>query len=128
MPELHALLHDPRWHRHWRGLLLALLIAVTVLALIPDPPTNGLPQGDKLNHLLAFGTLAAVASLSTREGWRRALTAAIGLLLYGGWIELVQTLLPWRSGEWLDLAADAVGIAIGLTAAALLRRKIPAHP
>jgi VanZ family protein len=37
-----------------------------------------------------------------------------GLLAFGGAIEIAQYLLPYgRSAEWLDLAADGVGIVAG---------------
>lgn len=127
MSTLHALLHAPEWRPRWRALLLGLLVAVTWLALTPNPPQNPMGQGDKFDHLLAFGTLACVAALAGVPGWQRLATAAGGLLLYGGMIELAQTQLPPRSGEWLDLLADAAGIAIGLAAAALLRRLRPPH-
>ncbi|CAD5373898.1 VanZ domain-containing protein [Rubrivivax sp. A210] len=121
MPTLQVLLHDPAWRRPWRVLLLALLMAVSWLAFMPHPPDNQLPQGDKINHLLAFATLAAVACLGLTPARRQAVAAAAGLLAYGGFIELVQTQLPGRSGEWPDLLADGAGIALGLAAAAALR-------
>jgi VanZ family protein len=126
MLNLRDLLHAPRPRRLWRALLLLLLISVAWLAFMPEPPDNHLPHGDKLNHLLAFGTLAAVARFSAAPGRRQAALAAVGLLTYGGFIEIVQTQLAWRSGEWLDLLADVAGIALGLAVAALLRHLHPA--
>jgi VanZ family protein len=126
MPGPSRLLHDASLRRHWRALLLALLLAVAWLAFMTDPPDPGLPQGDKANHLLAFAVLAGVASLCAAPGWAPATRAAAGLLVYGGFIEAVQTQLPGRSGEWPDLLADALGIALGLAATALMRRLAPA--
>ena len=127
MPGPSRLVHDASLRHHWRALLLALLLAVAWLAFMSDPPDPGLPQGDKANHLLAFAVLAAVASLCAAPGWAQAARAAAGLLVYGGFIEAVQTQLPGRSGEWPDLLADALGIAFGLAASALLRRLTPLH-
>lgn len=36
------------------------------------------------------------------------------VLAYGGAIEIAQSYLPPREGDWLDLLADAVGISLGL--------------
>jgi VanZ family protein len=41
-------------------------------------------------------------------------------------IEAVQMHLPARSAEWLDVAADSAGIALGLLAAATARHLWPA--
>lgn len=78
--------------------------------------------GDKLNHLLAFLALGVAASFSMPPGWRATAQVAAGLLLYGAFIEVVHTQLPHRQGEWLDLAADVVGLLCGLLLAAGLRR------
>jgi hypothetical protein len=40
------------------------------------------------------------------------------MLAFGGFIELCQRMLSYRSAESLDLLADAVGIAMGLAIAA----------
>jgi VanZ family protein len=39
------------------------------------------------------------------------------LLAYGGLIEILQSLTPYRSAEWADLLADGLGLAIGLLVA-----------
>ena len=49
-----------------------------------------------------------------RSYWR----IALGLLVYGVLIELVQRMLSYRSAEWLDVAADMAGIMAGLLIAA----------
>ena len=56
------------------------------------------------------------------NAWRNTAAVALGLLAYGGVIELVQAQLPHRQGDWADLTADAVGMVAGLLLAAALRR------
>jgi len=34
-------------------------------------------------------------------------------------IELVQTFVPYRTAEWADFAADAIGIGVGLAIATM---------
>lgn len=107
----------PGQRRLWRALLAVLLVAITGLALLPDPPQTVSTGWDKSNHVLAFASLAfaSVWALWPRpRQWGLLVTA---LLAYGGAIEVAQTFLPPRSGDWLDLLADGCGIALGLLAA-----------
>ena len=45
-----------------------------------------------------------------RSYWR----IGIGLIAFGALIESCQGLVSYRSAEWLDIVADAAGIAVGL--------------
>jgi len=117
---LRSLLHDPAFRRAWRLLLAVLLAAASWLAFMPQPP--GVPGGDKLHHLLGFAALTLVGALGFEPRWRTLLVVACALLLYGAFIELVQSQLPWRSAEWADLLADGLGVMLGASAAAVLRR------
>jgi VanZ family protein len=106
----------------WRAALLLLLLVISVLALSPSPPRMLDSGWDKLNHLAAFVALAVAASLSAQATPSHALRCAIGLLSYGALIEILQSQLPPREGDWADLLADALGIVSGLVLSALLRR------
>jgi len=126
MPRPHQLLHDSRYRAHWRALLLVLVIAVAWFAFQPDGGNSlDFEDADKLDHLLAFGSLGLVAMCALPAARRAAPAAALALLAYGGFIELVQAQIPGRTASWADLAADAVGIVLGLTLAAALRRRWP---
>ncbi|WP_082680007.1 VanZ family protein [Paucibacter sp. KCTC 42545] len=96
----------------WQWLFLLLLCVISFLALAPVPPKEMDTGWDKANHFLAFGSLAFVGRLA----WPRArkLTLPLGLVAYGGAIELIQYFVPGRSCEWADLFADSLGIAMGL--------------
>lgn len=99
----------------WRILLALTLFAVLVLCLLP-PSSGVLPTTgwDKSNHMLAFGTLGF---LGIRSWPSRAVVVLAALLAYGGLIEILQSLTPYRSAEWADLLADGLGLAIGLLVA-----------
>ncbi len=103
----------------WRALVAVQVAGVCWLAFDPQPPSAANTLNDKANHLLAF----AVMAFSSRLGWTRGQPwiAALALLKLGALIEVVQTFIPGRTGEWPDLLADAVGIALGL----LLHRLAP---
>jgi hypothetical protein len=117
-----------RWlslaQRRWA--FWACVAAVLVLALAKPGhylPTTG---WDKANHALAFAVLALLGALAYPGRLARVL---IALLAYGALIEVLQSLTRYRSGEWLDLLADAVGLLLAWP----LARRLPvqsaaAHP
>lgn len=108
--------------RFWQALLLVLLVVVAWLALTPKPPPEVTLGWDKLNHGSAFVALAFCAWLGLGANtWRRVL-ALVALLAYGGLIEVAQLFVPGRFGEWADLLADAVGLAVGAALAWLVLR------
>ncbi|MEO6408014.1 MAG: VanZ family protein [Burkholderiaceae bacterium] len=116
-PIVLALTRSPRALRSWRITLLVLVLVVGYLALTPKPPP-GIDLGwDKLNHACAFAAMAASACFGQRSARGRPV-AMLALLAYGGLIEIAQTFVPGRNGEWADLLADAVGIAVGTALAA----------
>ena len=90
--------------------MLAIVIAILTLTPSLRPPDVGGP--DKLYHVIAFGALMLPCAILYPRSLAWLLPAA---LAFGGAIEIIQ---PWvgRSGEWVDLVADAVGIAIGVPA------------
>jgi VanZ family protein len=124
MHILISLVHDARWQPAWRALLLSLMCLAAWFAFIPATP-SARPDGfDKIEHLVAFASLGVAASFTTNPGLRRTVLAAAGLVLYGGFIELVQSQLPTRTADWADMLADSVGVAAGLALAALLRNAL----
>lgn len=97
----------------WWG--IGWLAAVTVVALSLLPTLGPvLPGGDKLQHALAYFAMTAwfcnltAPRLHTRVGLR--------FLAMGGVLELLQGFTGYRSSEWLDLLADAVGIVLAVLA------------
>jgi VanZ family protein len=95
--------------------------------LLPQPPAAADTGWDKLNHVLAFaGPCFAGLAARAGHGWRSAGAIVSGLLLWGALLEGLQSLLPPRSAEWLDLLSDAVGIAAGALVYAGARRLLRA--
>lgn len=74
----------------------------------PDIPTGH----DKVNHVAGF----LLFSLLMEWAWPRI--GAVPTILYGLglglFIEIVQYFLPYRSTEFLDVAADSIGLALGV--------------
>ena len=65
---------------------------------------------DKAQHVFAFSCLSALGIFAYRK---YVGMVVIGLLLYGGLIEVLQWLMGWRFGEISDWIADGIGILIG---------------
>jgi VanZ family protein len=100
-----------RYSHFWMVGGVALVLAVIVGSVGPAlPPLMG--HSDKLVHLGAYLTLAVWFGGVCRPA-RYPIVAAC-LLVLGGGIELVQGLLPYRSMELADMAANTTGVATGI--------------
>lgn len=107
-----------------RWLLAVAMLALMVLSLMPasvDLPSTG---WDKSNHMLGFAVLAVLGHFA----WpRRRWPMLLGLLAYGGLIEVLQSFTPDRFAEYGDLVADGAGLLAGEALATLYLRLVPAR-
>jgi VanZ family protein len=88
--------------------------------LTPHPPDVLSGTSDKLLHFTAYFGLAGLAALALRTR-RAVLIAILGLVALGGVLEILQS-LTGRDAEWLDEAANSLGVALGaLVGLGLLR-------
>jgi VanZ family protein len=102
----------------WLGFAWILVLIVILSSLAPAGPDVRWMLNDKIAHAAAYAGMAFWFSgiyLKSRFGWILA-----GLLLLGLMLELVQGRLSYRTFDLFDLAANAAGVALGLTTAALL--------
>lgn len=120
-PIARALAAAANARRRWQMLLFVLVGGVFYLAVAPEPPKTADLGWDKFNHMAAFAALTFAGCLGF-PGLRTAVWGVLpGMLALGGLIEAVQYFVPGRSCEWLDLGADAVGIASGAMLALSVR-------
>ena len=92
-----------------------------VMAILPKPPQLPGNPSDKVQHILAFLVLAALASLAYPR--LNPLKIALGLSLYGALIEFTQMIPALnRDAEFLDWIADTVAASIVLLLFTLFRR------
>lgn len=104
----------------WRWLLAIAMLVLLVLSLMPASTSLPSAGWDKSNHMLGFGVLAVLG----HAAWPgRTWTVLLGLLAYGGLIEVLQSFTPDRMAEWGDLLADGVGLLTGKACAVLLTRR-----
>ena len=108
------------------GTLLLVVATITILflSLSPAPPSDGLGW-DKANHAAAMAVVTTLAYITLRPARSAAIFAGAYALLLGILIELLQGLCTInRTAEWVDLAADAVGIALVLFAVKIFTGRI----
>jgi glycopeptide antibiotics resistance protein len=111
-----------RHERLWRSLSVFLLLVVLAGTLTPsvwfDSKVEALiwfENVDKWIHGLSFLFLSVwFAGLWERRAYWRI---AAGLMLFGFIVEGCQLLVSYRTADWLDIAANTVGIMVGLMAA-----------
>ncbi len=97
------------------------LIVGFAIATMPKPIALPGQPSDKIQHILAFLTFAALGSMAyPRVG---LLKMGLGLSAYGALIELAQ-MIPAinRHAELLDWVADTVAAFLVLILAAAIRR------
>ena len=116
----------PRQLKYARIAFVAYLVAVAVLCFAKFPESEDVPVEfwgiplDKIVHFLMFFPFPLLAYLAFdryREKRRSALPWA-GLALAAGcafaaFTELVQSRLPYRSGDPADFKADAFALLVG---------------
>ena len=106
--------------RYWKTMTVAGIILYACLLREPRFSLPTLMHGDKWMHMLAYALLGAMAwwdsTSSGNSGWRRATIAIMFPIIYGGIIEWLQELWFYpRTGDWIDWAADTIGVLIGCT-------------
>lgn len=105
----------------WRVLFWAALTFAFVMAVLPHPPRIPGQPSDKIQHIMAFTTLAVLGRLAFARvaDWR----LLAGLSLYGAVIELAQ-LIPAlnRDGDIVDWFADTAAVASVMVLFRLVRR------
>lgn len=109
-----------RYASRWQAASLFILFAVLAAALMPavwfwDDKVRvslWLRNIDKVAHIVTFLVLALwFGGLYRRSSYWRI---AVALLAFGVVIEACQRAVGYRSADWMDVLADATGIAFGI--------------
>lgn len=112
--------------------LLAFALSLILITAGSLMPTERLPQiafdiWDKAQHAAAFAWLTWTGLMAWRHP-RHVIPVGIGLALWGGAIELLQSASGYRQGDWADLAADVLGIVFVLAMHRLMLTTTAARP
>jgi VanZ family protein len=98
------------------------VVVIFVVGSLPGAPPGMRDVSDKLQHVVGFGLLAWLwcrALRRFRPSATRVRLALGGFLVsvgVGGMLELWQALLSYRTCEFLDWVADAVGAGLAVAA------------
>jgi VanZ family protein len=113
-----------RIKRLLRAIWFLAVFIVIVASLLPNwsypmRALNRLHISDKLEHALAYLVLGLLPSM--HEHRRFAISANLGAICLGIFLEFAQGFLGWRDFEIGDMVADSVGVLSGALLALLLR-------
>jgi hypothetical protein len=102
---------------NWISITLFALTVITTLSLWPSERLPSGPSTDKTLHMIAYALLMLPTALRRPKNW-----VLIGLffIAYSGFIELFQPYVN-RSGDWLDMVANATGLMAGLLMGEIFR-------
>lgn len=101
---------DIKISKYWGFIFWICLLLILFLSLMPTVPHMPTTGWDKTNHLVTFAFLSVLGRKAYPE---RHAALFLGLLFYGGLIELLQFFTPSHFAEWEDWAADGLGLVIG---------------
>jgi len=99
-------------YRLWVGIGWFGVLLLIYLSLTPQPPEIPIEQGDKFGHAFAYAMLTYCCAQVLPAAPQR-LRLAGALLTLGIAIEYVQGWTGWRTFDYYDMLADAIGIALG---------------
>ena len=110
-----------RYSTSWRLTGYLLLLLVLAAALVPPHwfRLHGLSSHianlDKWLHGITFAVLALWFSgqYARHSYWR----LVVGLAAFGLVLEVAQRTVSYRTADWMDLAADLAGVALGMAIA-----------
>jgi VanZ family protein len=106
-----------KYTRLWLTIGWLLVLAVVWVSLVPREPELVKHLGDKLSHAVAYFVLMAWFVQIYRPTRMLGLLA-VGFVILGITLELLQGLLATRIADAGDVFADAVGVAVGMAIAA----------
>lgn len=91
---------------------IIVLIAITILSLLPPKSGIELPSNDKLSHFIAYSVLSLNVCLLF-QSWSKMIIALLCTIGYGILIEFAQGLVPGRDPSFYDILANTIGVLIG---------------
>ena len=105
-------------------LCLALIFILSFTPFFPETPFDEVQFIDKWTHLVMYGGTTSVMWLEYLRNCRKEVcrpnfqtlfwVVFVGMILLGGLVELGQAYCTTtRSGEWLEIWADSLGVLLG---------------
>jgi VanZ family protein len=101
--------------KYWVMISVLILTFITALSLLPLAKLSPVSGSDKIHHFIAYAMLMFPVSLRKPKCWP---VYGLFFILWSGSIELLQPFVN-RYGEWMDLAANSIGLVFGMLTARL---------
>ncbi len=101
-----------KYQKFWLILSGILVGGIVFGSLYPLALRSEFLAMDKIHHAIAYGTLTGWLLLifHGRKAWLKIVVFA---LLLGGSLEIAQSFTDFRISEWLDIAANTLGVMLG---------------
>lgn len=102
--------------------IVSIVIFLLSAAPVPDvPQLEDVPFFDKWVHFVMYASFTFAMWLDWWRNMRWEMPSVRVIIstfvipaLWGGLMELVQMLLPYRSGDWMDALANSFGAFLGV--------------
>lgn len=104
-----------------RAALAGYVLAIFAVAALPGS-FSAATYPDKALHALGYAALVGLFAWARLPGPHPVAVGLAIAIAHGALVEGMQSLLPWRSAEWGDLAADAVGAGAAALVWSVARR------
>ncbi len=116
------------WRKGVRTVWHVSVATICVLSLLPHIEVPGdFVDADKLWHLAAYFWLALLPFFSFADR-RRAVWAALCMILLGAVLEGVQGFIPQRASSFADIVANSLGVVLGMATGGALRLRLAFAP
>lgn len=102
--------------KYWLYITVIIAVSIATLSLWPVAHLPSVPGTDKTHHFIAYAALILPAALRQPK---YLLAIVFIFLTFSGLIELIQPYVN-RYGEWLDMAANALGLVCGFIIAKVI--------
>nr|CBX30771.1 hypothetical protein N47_E42830 [uncultured Desulfobacterium sp.] len=83
-------------------------------------------QADKLYHFVSYCWLSVLPMIAYSDR-KIALTASLSMVLLGVLIEILQIFVPGRTFAMADIAANTLGVVLGIYNGGYLRRYLSSY-
>ncbi|MBQ2192827.1 MAG: VanZ family protein [Prevotella sp.] len=112
-------------------LLFIIIWILSLMPFFPETPLDDVKFIDKWTHLIMYGGTCSVLWIEYMRSHKTKgsavklfLLAWLAPILMSGLLELLQAYATTtRSGEWLDFAANSLGVTLGAAVGLLLMKK-----
>jgi VanZ family protein len=94
-----------------------------VLAFLAPVPSTPLAETSHVDKLVHFGIFLGFALFLHADRAPKVWWTLLTSLAFAGAIELVQSVLPYREGDWWDFVAGAAGATSGILLTLMVERR-----